>query len=284
LKPLPVSIIIVTYNSAHCIGQALAAAPRAAELIVVDNASSDDTIEQAQKFSCTVVANRCNVGFGAACNQGAKIADREFLLFLNPDAILAPNVLELLLIAATNRPDAAGFGPKLMRDPNAVKGWPAAADGHAEGAGAVNQAAPGYRQVSFISGASFLCRRSVFFEVGGFDEKFFLYFEDEDLCLRLASHGALIEVEEAVVFHHPGRGAGLDTRQRFSKYRHYGHSRAYFCKKHGVPYAFGLSALEQTGKGLIAMTLAQTGRAAQHFGRAVGYVEGRLRHLRFGRR
>jgi GT2 family glycosyltransferase len=247
-------------------------------LIVVDNASSDDTIAEVQKFSCTVVTNRCNVGFGAACNQGAQIANREFLLFLNPDAVLAPNTLELLLVAAANRLDAVGFGPKI------VKAQFEASDDHAQSDGAENQPPPGYREVSFISGASLLCRRSIFRHIGGFDEKFFLYFEDEDLCLRLARCGALIEVEEAVVFHHPGRGANLDTRQRFSKYRHYGHSRAYFCRKHRVHYAFALSALEQTGKGLIAMALAQRGRAAQHFGRAVGYIEGCFRNLRFGRK
>jgi GT2 family glycosyltransferase len=257
LSSLPISVIVVTYNSAHCVGHALAAAP-SAELIVVDNASSDDTIEQVKTFSCSLVANDRNLGFGAACNQGARSATREFLLFLNPDAVLAPDAVELLLAAAASRPDAVAFGPRH----------------ELPGRGNV-QAPSGLREVQFLSGAALLCRKSAFDKVGGFDETFFLYFEDEDLCLRLAECGPLIEVADAVVLHHPGKGARLDARQRFAKYRHYGHSRAHFSRKHGRRFAFGLAALEQAAKGLVATVRADHGRAAQHYGRAVGYVEGR---------
>lgn len=263
LQSQAVSVIVVTYNSAHCVGHALAAAPPAAELIVVDNASSDDTIEQARKFPCRLIANDRNRGFGAACNQGAQIAAAEFLLFLNPDAVLAPNAVELLLGAAANRPDAVAFGPRHeLAEGQVAKG-------------AERKSPPGNHEVLFLSGAALLCRKSAFAKVGGFDERFFLYFEDQDLCLRLAKLGPLIEVGEAVVYHHPGRGARLDARQRFTKYRNYGHSRAYFSRKHGERFGFGLAALEQTAKGLVAIVRADHGRAAQHFGRAVGYVEGR---------
>jgi N-acetylglucosaminyl-diphospho-decaprenol L-rhamnosyltransferase len=289
LKEPAVSIIVVTYNSAHCLIRALAAAPPGAELIVVDNASSDDTVEQARAVAHKVIANTRNLGFGAACNQGVQVAVGDFLLFLNPDAVLASNTLQLLLAAAADRPDAVAFGPRFTRsDAGTADGKDR--DGaqvdreHADGAPPGNVARAGNREVSFISGASLLCRRSAFSDVGGFDERFFLYFEDQDLCLRLAERGPLIEVGEAIVFHHPGQGARLDTRQRFAKYRHYGHSRAYFCRKHGERFAFGLSALEQAGKGLKAVTLAEFERAAQHFGRAVGYVEGGFIRPRLGGR
>jgi len=258
LNSLPISVIVVTYNSAHCVGHALAAAPPAVELIVVDNASSDDSIKLARTFPCTLIANDRNLGFGAACNQGARIATGEFLLFLNPDAVLAPDAVDLLLAAAASRLDAVAFGPR-----------------HELPAVANAQAPSGIREVRFLSGAALLIRRSAFDKVGGFDETFFLYFEDEDLCLRLAECGPLIEVADAVVLHHPGKGARLDARQRFAKYRHYGHSRAYFSRKHGRRFAFGLAALEQAAKGLVATVRADHGRAAQHYGRAVGYVEGR---------
>jgi N-acetylglucosaminyl-diphospho-decaprenol L-rhamnosyltransferase len=263
LSSQAISVIVVTYNSAHCVGHALAAAPRAAELIVVDNASTDDTIEQAKKFPCRLIANDSNRGFGAACNQGAQVATGEFLLFLNPDAVLAPGAAELLLAVAAANPAAVAFGPRHQL-----------AEGQVTGSGG-RKPPPGNQEVLFLSGAALLCRKSAFAKVAGFDEQFFLYFEDQDLCLRLAKLGPLVEVGEAVVYHHPGKGARLDTRQRFTKYRNYGHSRAYFSRKHGERFRFGLAALEQTAKGLVAIVRADHGRAAQHFGRAVGYVEGR---------
>jgi len=76
------------------------------------------------------------------------------------------------------------------------------------------------------------------------------------------------------------RGARLNSRQRFAKYRLYGHSRAYFSKKHGERFAAVPTALEQAAKGLVAIARADPGRAAQHFGRAVGYVEGRYARRR----
>lgn len=273
-KSQSISVIVVTYNSGHCVGHALAAAPSAAELIVVDNASSDDTLEQAKKSPCRLIANDRNRGFGAACNQGAQIASGEFLLFLNPDAILAPNAVELLLAAAAGSPEAVAFGPRHELAQGRDAGSAQQRERKHTGAGG-HQSPPGNRQVLFLSGAALLCRKPEFAKVGGFDEQFFLYFEDQDLCLRLAQCGPLIEVGEAVVYHHPGKGARLDARQRFTKYRNYGHSRAHFCRKHGQHFAFGLAALEQTGKGLVAIVRADHGRAAQHFGRAVGYIEGR---------
>jgi len=272
-----ISVIVVTYNSAHCLARALSSASVAAELIVVDNASSDTSIEVARQFPCTLVANDCNRGFGAACNQGAQIAKGELLLFLNPDAVLGADAIDKLAAAAVSDPAAVAFGPQhhlpaddvvdLEHKERLVRAKAKVA--HLEPAGSNSE-------VGFLSGAALLCRKAAFAKVDGFDERFFLYFEDQDLCLRLARLGTLVCVGDAVVFHLPGRGARLEWRQLFTKYRQYGHSRAYFSQKHRVRSALGRAAFEQLAKGVIAIARADRNLAAQHLGRAVGYVEGRL--------
>jgi N-acetylglucosaminyl-diphospho-decaprenol L-rhamnosyltransferase len=275
--PFPVSVVIVSYNSAHCIARALKSASGAAQCIVVDNASADDSIAIASAFGCQIIKNDRNRGFGVACNQAARAATCEFILFLNPDAVLAPNALRLMLAAAAANAEVVALGPRheLPAD-DEVQAPDRARLERARSRGVLSQPLAGSRTVDSLSGAALLCRRSKFAEIGGFDEKFFLYFEDEDLCRRLAPLGPLLAVNDATVFQLPGTGARLNLPQQFMKYRRYGRSRVYFTRKHGLRFKAGLVAIEQLTKGCIAIVRADRGRAMQHFGRAVGYIEGRL--------
>ncbi len=277
----PITVITITYNSAHCVARALTSAAGAAEFIIVDNASTDGSIGATEPFGCKVIANDGNVGFGVACNQAARLATSEFLLFLNPDAVLAPKAIERMLATAERFPNAVAFGPRheLPLDHEVDVTYQKRL-ARARNRGAKDQAIAGTREVRSLSGAALLCRRSTFAAVGGFDEKFFLYFEDEDLCRRLAQHGPLICADDATVFQLPGTGANLNWHQHFMKYRRYGRSRIYFSKKHGVRFKCALQALEQTAKGVAAFARSDRALAAQHFGRAVGYIEGRFGRLR----
>lgn len=274
---LPVSVVTVTYNSDHCVARALASVPDALERIVVDNASADRSCEVAAPLASAIIRNARNVGFGAACNKGATQARGEFLLFLNPDATLASHALERLVAAARAFPQAVAFGPRGE--------FPQPADVEADVRATLTRAqdrqrsvgapAPGgFRDMSSLSGAALLCRTSVFRDVGGFDEGFFLYFEDEDLCRRLAGRGTLILDADAVYYHLPGTGARLTPRQRFAKYRHYGHARVRFGRKYATGFRPLGAAIEQAAKGVFAFLTADVARSAQHFGRAVGYFEG----------
>jgi GT2 family glycosyltransferase len=251
-------VVIVTYNSAHCLPQALHSLPAGVEAIVVDNASADGSAEIAERLGARVIRNAGNLGFGRACNRGAALARGEFLLFFNPDAVMTPGALEALVGAARDHPEAAAFQANLVP--------PTAA--------AANVERDGVRPVQSLLGAALFVRKAVFDAVGGFDENIFLYFEDTDLSVRLAARGPLLLVLGAPVLHQSGQGAKLSLGQRFTKYRHFAHSRIYFGRKHGQRQDFRLMALEQAAKGVWAAARLRLGYAAQHFGRSFGYLEG----------
>src|SRR5438067_316449 len=108
-----VGIIIVTYNSAAVIGACLdAVLPSHAEIVVVDNASSDATVAQAARPGVRVVTNSSNRGFAAAVNQGFSVLSADYVLLLNPDTVLQTSLEPLL--AACSLPDAAGASGRLV--------------------------------------------------------------------------------------------------------------------------------------------------------------------------
>ena len=265
MAKLPVSVIVVSFNSAHCLQQAFQSARDATEWILVDNASTDGSVLAGEKLNCKVVRNHKNKGFGTACNQGAHIATSEFLLFLNPDAQLASSALEAMVDTLAANPGISAVGPHQFKN----------SEISAPHGDALHDVVIDCARGDFLSGAGLLCRKRDFDDIGGFDEGFFLYFEDEDLSRRFAERGQLVRVASAKLFHQPGTGAKLAARQKFMKYRHYGRSRAYFSRKHGVKFSFAGAALEQAVKGIIALAKFESDRSAQHFGRAVGYIEGR---------
>lgn len=206
------AVVIVTWRCADAIGATLAAVESQLapgdELIVVDNASSDGTADAAEAAvpSATVLRMDENLGFAAGCHAGADRATTPLLLFLNPDAELEPGALSALRETAHERP---GWGA-----------WQAAVtlpDGTLNSGGGVVHylglawagmlgepvAALGDepREVGFASGAALVVRRELWDELGGFDERFFMYCEDVDLSLRirLLGHGVGVVPRARVV-------------------------------------------------------------------------------------
>jgi GT2 family glycosyltransferase len=205
-----VTVVVVTHFSSAVIGSCLEAAAPAARVIVVDNASGDDTraIVRRTLPGATVIANAVGVGYGNAANQGLAAAGTEFVLLLNPDAVLAPDAVALLVAAADRWPDAAVLAPAL-KDP--AGRWEVSHD-----VGLFARAALGPRTDSeptgdlcadYVSGAVMLLRRSVFERLGGFDPAIFLYYEDDDLCLRVRRAGFSIVRVAAAVARHLGGGS-----------------------------------------------------------------------------
>lgn len=251
-----VSVVTVSYNSAGVLPGMIASLPAGVELIVVDNASADveQTAALAAQAGGRLVRLERNLGFGAGCNRGAAAARGRYILFLNPDAELAPGALAALVAAAEAHPGAGGFNPRIRRANGRPfflhrsallprrewtrPGWPGA-DG----------------PVPVLSGAALFVRRADFAAVGGFDEAIFLYHEDDDLSLRLARQvGPLRFVGAAEVMHRLGSSTPPSPAVQRLKARHMALSRVYAQRKHGrrgaaavsVARALALLALPST--------------------------------------
>jgi N-acetylglucosaminyl-diphospho-decaprenol L-rhamnosyltransferase len=200
------SIITVGYESATKLPGFLAAAAHAApnaERIVVDNASRDQTARVARRHGAEqVLASAENVGFGRACNLGARAAAGEWLLFANPD-------IELERVPSHLRRDARayGLGAGVVAEDGGVHRPAVRAEATVvEDVFAqlltrflpreVSRWAPKRRHPArWASGAVLLCRKSEFLSLGGFDERFFMYFEDRDLGRRYRDCGYRLRAE-----------------------------------------------------------------------------------------
>jgi N-acetylglucosaminyl-diphospho-decaprenol L-rhamnosyltransferase len=224
------SAIVVTHNSGKAIAACLEALTREqCEIIVVDNASADDTVQRTEEFVAwhplRLLANPENRGFGAAVNQGAHEASGDVLLILNPDAIAEPDAVSAMLRSMeSTRADAVG-GALLEAGGQPARGfafrrlptlWALIFE-----ATLVNQLWPGnpvnrrYRcldadysqqqEVEQPAGACFAIRRTAWAKIGGFDEQFSpVWFEDVDLCKRLRDQGAKIFYCPDARFRHSG--------------------------------------------------------------------------------
>lgn len=225
-----VSVIIVNWNSgmllAECLRHLEAQTVQLKRVLVVDNASSDDSATSTEAFAdVTVRRMKANLGFAVGNNRTLAECDTEFVALLNPDAFPAPNWLEQLLVAAKARPEVAAFGSCQLCHENAEILDGIGDSYHMSGLvwrerhGARQQAedlVP--REIFSPCAAAALYRRQALVDAGGFDEDFFCYVEDVDLGfrLRLAGHKAMY-VPDAVV-HHVGSATTGGQRSDFSVY------------------------------------------------------------------
>jgi GT2 family glycosyltransferase len=203
------SIIIPVWNKVELTRQCLVALGPATddvsfELIVVDNHSTDETPELLASLGgdVRIITNSENLGFAKACNQGAEAATGEYLVFLNNDTIPLKGWLSALVKEVQSDPAVSVVGSKLLYENGTVQHAGVAIDrnnltpyhiyaGFAGDHPAVNKR----RELNAVTGACLLIRRSVFADLGGFDEGFRNGFEDIDLYVRSraassTSHGA----------------------------------------------------------------------------------------------
>ena len=208
------SVIVVTYNSSAALAAALP--PLVVqldphdELVIVDNDSSDETLSVVLDLApaATVIETGGNVGFAAAANAGAAVASGDLLVFLNPDAMAAPDFADA--IAAPLRDDrgwAAWMGLVTAESGSVVNtnGGVVHFTGIAW-AGEAGRPAPGTlagpREAAFLSGACLAIPRAHWDRAGGFAEAFFMYHEDVDLSLRLRLAGGRLGVEPTAIVDH----------------------------------------------------------------------------------
>lgn len=272
-----VTVIVVTYNSAHCLDGLSPLLSRCAHVIVSDNGSSDGTpVDASARWPhALVLANGANLGFGAANNRALERVSTPFALLLNPDCELTVEGLQTLLQAAADLPEAAVMAPQLQDargQPEVNYRWPhtlwASRGPGAEGAACVG----------FVCGAAMLLRLQRFAEVGFFDERFFLYYEDDDLCLRLFQARLPMVLWPHVVAVHRSRGSVKGRspwRGEYWRGYHHAQSKLIFTGKHVSPQA----ARAQRRKLLLLTSLALPLRIVLFSPKLIARMWGRWRGL-----
>jgi N-acetylglucosaminyl-diphospho-decaprenol L-rhamnosyltransferase len=306
-EPARVSVVIVTYRSRSTIADTLRPLQQAAlqnqiQCVIVDNASGDGTADFiAGNFPWVrLVRSSANLGFGRGCNAGFAEATADYVLFLNPDAVVNPDAIMALVDVMETNPKAAVVGPATLVGPSATAGsTPAAGPIPGQGQSALQMAGmllepktllasalsrpdayPSRRAITpgeapfrtnWICGAIMMFRASAFRSLGGFDPRFFLYFEETDLCLRAARAGfELWATGTATAYHVCGSSARASGEAMESGCiaEHYYRSRYYYLRKNfgrgraaaaEIVFA-GAMAIRHAGKRLLGRPVDPSGQ------------------------
>lgn len=241
-----IDVVVVHYNAPGALAECIEPltgelnADSNLSLVVIDNDAQapakaiGHTLEQLDRASYRVMPS--NDGFGAASNIGAREGSAPFVLFLNPDCVIAPEAIATLAKTLEQNPDIVAVGPRIER-PN---GQPEISWAHHPGFlwearrrrlwRALSAAKPwaldrarelvsSPRDVEWLTAACLMVRRDAFEAIGGFDEDFFLYFEDADLGLRLGKYGRLRFQPEAHARHRGGASTAKDESGTLPHYR-----------------------------------------------------------------
>jgi GT2 family glycosyltransferase len=228
------SVIIPVFNKAEFTFQCLRALVAEVdldetEIIVVDNASTDETAALLERFGrvVSVVRNGENRGFVDACNDGAAVARGRHLVFLNNDAVVQPGWLDALIETAEADASVGAVGSMFLYPDGRVQEagaivWRDGAAFHYGWGGSADDPRYGFaRDVDYCSGASLLIRRELFERLGGFDRRYApAYYEDADLCFGVRSLGYRVRYQPlSRVAHHEGATAGTDTGVGFKRFQ-----------------------------------------------------------------
>ncbi len=244
-----ISVLVVNRDGERWLVRCLASVgdppPPDVEVVLVDNCSSDGSVELVRRRfpHVNLLENRRNLGFGAANNQAAAQARGETLLLLNNDAWLEPGCLALLHARLDREPDLGLVAPRLIGPDGrprfvwspdrsllgeAVQRVRNPFEGTAFNHGPIDRLMRAVSGPGWYTAACVLIRRSAFDDVGGFDPSFFLYFEDADLCVRIREAGWNLDCELEAVAVHAGGGGKLGGAVA-DEYRR---SQLYYYRKH----------------------------------------------------
>lgn len=287
-----ISTVIVNYNAGEllrtCV-DSLLNCPLEIEIIVVDNASTDSSLDALRGLPCVqIIKNQANVGFAAACNIGARTGSAEFLLFLNPDCFFNPGTL-VNLLEALCVDDGVGMAGGLLVNPDGseqgggrravptpwrslvrafglsrfANRWPKLFfDFHLHKQPLPNQPI----EVEAISGACMMVKREAMIDVGEWDEGYFLHCEDLDWCMRFRQNGwKVMFVPSARLVHE--HGGCSKSRPIFVEWHKHKGMMRFYLKFFRNQYPGALMGLVAVGVwlrfGLVAAyhTLKRVGRA-----------------------
>jgi hypothetical protein len=255
-----VDVVVVSYRSAETLRGCVAALVEmpGVNVVVVDNASPDDSAATVEDLPIDLVRAPRNGGFAYGCNLGAARGRAPYLLFLNPDARIDAAALQTMLAVLRQDMGTGLVGPRILDDDGSLsyslrrlprlrstyaqavflhRLWPRASwsDEMIRDETAYERPAT----VEWLSGACMFVRRSAFEAVGGWDERFFLYCEDTDLCVRLQQAGHAVRFEPRAEVHHVGgASSGAGETQAIAA-----RSRVIYARKHHGRIVTRLEAL-----------------------------------------
>lgn len=265
-----VAIVTITYESAEALADFLqsvgAASKQELPVVVVDNGSSDivEVRRLAEAYAAELIELGENRGYGSAANEGARHLGTtfDFIIIANPDVTFSPLSVDRLLDGAARHPDAGSVGPRVLTAAGDVYPSARRLPSLREGIGHVlfvnvwpsnpwtrsYQEAESYsseRPAGWLSGSCLLIRSTAFREIGGFDDRYFMYFEDVDLGARLGEAGyANIYMPDAVVTH-LGAHSTSKSAPRMRAAHHdsaYRYLAARYSRWYHWPVRFGLRA------------------------------------------
>lgn len=235
---MDLSVITVTYRSASSILLSIDSVLRqrnvSLEIIVIDNASPDNTVEILKPFGSKIrlIENRENIGFGKGCNQGFAAAQGKYPYFLNPDAeLVGIDALSALCRAMDDNPQWGIAGTRVIREDGEIE--PPSLSYPDQNRVSVDfSPLPG--KIAWVIGASMVVRREPFTKLGGFDPAFFMYGEETDLCLRARRAGYEIGFIDNAQVRHIG-GASEQGKDPYEVWLRRTRGLHQFWRKHYSP-------------------------------------------------
>ncbi len=253
MQTFDLSVIIVNWNTCDLLRRCLAALTGTGslrlkiEMFVIDNASTDGSAEMvACEFPYVrLIRNTANLGFARANNQGLRLSRGRYVLLLNSDALASPEALAHLVHFMDEHPDAGICGPRLVRPDGTPQVYAFGGDptlGYLLMRGVKrlfrvymhDWATSVIQEVDWVSGACLMARRQAVGQVGLLDEEMFMYFEDNDWCLRMRQAGwRVYHVPEVSVVHVGGQSLAKNPAAQQAYYK----SLVYFYRKHYGPIA-----------------------------------------------
>jgi GT2 family glycosyltransferase len=281
-----VSILIVNFRAyaelTACLNSLQSSLSNDLEVIVVDHATDSSAANQLRDLFPWIhlIADRANPGFAAGVNRASRDAKGRYLLLLNPDCVVCEGVPEMLAAWLDAHPRVGVCGAEIRELDGSIQfsarrfpSLSAAFAGRTTFLTRVWPTNPWTRrnlvgrdavepiQVDWVSGACMMVRRAAFNEIGGMDERFFLYWEDADLCARLASRGwSTVYNPSTRVTHLTGRSSALVQRRALIEF----HNSAFrYFRKHAGSVARSASPLVLLGLRLrlaIKLVVLQVGR------------------------
>lgn len=236
-----VDIVLLNWNrwrdTLDCIGSLMKQNYGNFRIIVVDNGSNDDSVDRIRSAypNVTLIVNQKNLGFGGGCNRGAHFAlehHADYVWFLNNDTTVDADALARMVWTSQSDPEIGAVGAVLYYadKPEKVQAF---------GGGYIHMIAGVSRHftnkiadesLDYLTGASLLIPQTVLQQVGLFDERFFMYWEDTDLCYRIRQAGYRLAVaKEAIIWHKESASLGKKSAMLD---RYFNQSAVYFLRKH----------------------------------------------------
>jgi len=248
-----VSIIVVSWNTVKLLRECLVSLHASStgvlmEIVVVDNASSDDSADMVQREfpGVRLIHNTSNAGFSRASNQGIVVSTGRYVLLLNSDTRFLLGALENLILFMEQHPEAGACGPRLIGPDGKAQAFAFGGDPTFHyllwrGLSRLlfhrslhNWDRDQVQEVDWVSGACLLVRRDIIGRIGLLDENIFMYFEDNDWCLRMREGGWKIYHNPHVsIIHIGGKSFSTSMAARLAYYQ----SLDYFYSKHYGPLA-----------------------------------------------